>query len=165
MIDKRLSLKAKGVFMEILSEYSNKIFTEHDFITPRDRYDSVHSALTRLEKNEYIKKLKTFKGYILSSSNISDNHSKNSGYIYCLTDGYENYKIGKTKDLELRLKQYRTSMPYGPVMIKILKYKNMDQQEKLLHSKFKDKRISGEWFKLSKKDLNYINSLRGDLDE
>ena len=141
MIDDRLSFKSKGIFMEILSEHSNDIFAEYDFVTKKDKYSSVHEALLQLTKFKYIKKVKMFKGYTLYSNNFQDKENKSAGYVYCLADGYENYKIGKTRDLELRLKQYRTSMPCEPIIIKILKCTDMNKKEKELHFKFNSKII------------------------
>lgn len=63
------------------------------------------------------------------------------------------YKIGKTNNLEKRLSSIKT----GNVRARLLYYFD-DNIEKELHSKFKNKRVGGEWFDLSEEDLLYIET-------
>lgn len=74
-------------------------------------------------------------------------------YTYIIFDS-RHYKIGKTKDLKLRLESMKTSNPY----IKLLLFLEKDI-EKELHVKFKSKNVTGEWFDLSFEDLNYLSTI------
>lgn len=61
------------------------------------------------------------------------------------------YKIGKTANLKHRIKQIQASCPYKISVEKV--YKDGFHLEKIAHKFFKSKRIHGEWFKLTKKDI------------
>ena len=73
-------------------------------------------------------------------------------YTYIIYDD-KYYKIGKTKNLKNRMESMKTSNPH----IKLLLFLDKDI-EKDLHVKFKDRNITGEWFNLSKEDLEYLHN-------
>lgn len=58
------------------------------------------------------------------------------------------YKIGKSNDVESRLKCFKIGNPFIEL---ITKYEG--NLEGRLHDKFKDKRVTGEWFRLDESDL------------
>lgn len=76
------------------------------------------------------------------------------------------YKIGKTKNLNSRLRSYKTGFPSE---VKVIYYKyidNMDLAEKLVHHFFKDDKCNDgggtEWFKIKNIDeciccINNVN--------
>lgn len=72
---------------------------------------------------------------------------------YLLFDG-KLYKIGQSINPEKRLKNLRT----GNTKVKIIAY-GSGLTEKRLHEIFKNKRVSGEWFKLNNSDVCRIISL------
>jgi acyl carrier protein len=82
--------------------------------------------------------------------------NKVQGYIYFILDKYGNCKIGKTTDLNRRIGEY-TKLPYEPICHHVIFSKDITQSEKYFHEKFADKRLRGEWFLLSKDDLDYIS--------
>lgn len=61
------------------------------------------------------------------------------------------YKIGKSINPDVREKTLQGEDPYTELIHTI----NADI-EKFLHDKFKKKRVRGEWFKLSNRDVEYI---------
>lgn len=68
---------------------------------------------------------------------------------YLMRNGkYRLFKIGKSIDPHKRLKQLRTANPN----IRLLAY-GAGLKETELHLKYKDKRISHEWFRLNNKDI------------
>jgi T5orf172 domain len=70
------------------------------------------------------------------------------GYIYVLKSN-NLYKIGRARNIEGRLKTYRTENPFG---IEVVLYRQVDdyiETEKGLLKKFEDKKVRGEWFDLS----------------
>lgn len=77
------------------------------------------------------------------------------GFVYVIHDGYGNYKIGMTNDVKSRLKTYKTYIPYLEVT-KVKRVYNYVEYEEMLHYLFREKHIYGEWFKLTKKDINSI---------
>ncbi len=62
------------------------------------------------------------------------------------------YKIGKTKDIEQRLKSYHIHSP-GFQLIRLIE----SDIEKELHNLYKVKRKKGEWFKLTEEDILEID--------
>jgi hypothetical protein len=80
------------------------------------------------------------------------------GYLYLIMDKvHRYYKIGKTKDYSSRVKSIKTANP----SISILFAKEIDHinyTEKYLHNYFADKNVNGEWFYLSKKDIEFIKN-------
>jgi len=74
------------------------------------------------------------------------------------------YKIGSTKDFNLRIKRYITENPFGVNIVLQGRVKNYREIEKKLQQKFGNKRVQGEWFKLSKEDIKYIkNYLKNEM--
>ena len=68
--------------------------------------------------------------------------------VYLISNG-THYKIGKTKNIESRLKSLQTSSPSKLELISVFETgsKNrMDILERELHEHFSDNRLSGEWF-------------------
>lgn len=74
------------------------------------------------------------------------------GYIYILKS-LDLYKIGKSKDGEQRIKGYKTYNPHGIEVVLIARVKFYEHLEKKIHKIFDKKRITGEWFRLDKKDV------------
>ena len=85
-----------------------------------------------------------------------------SRFIYIVkSDKY--YKIGLAKNTNNRLQSFQTSTPKKVKLIFEKEVEDYVRVEKDLHKKFKKKRIRGEWFKLSKTDLDsaikFLNNL------
>ena len=77
-----------------------------------------------------------------------------NSFVYLMhnkTNGY--YKIGKSNNPKFR---ERTLQSQEPDVELIAKWEVDSNEEKLLHKKFKDKRVRGEWFALDEEDVNYI---------
>ncbi len=79
------------------------------------------------------------------------------GYVYFVADDQGRVKIGKTYRLKDRLGEY-TKQAFEPVLLHTIKTNDMDLTEELFHEQFKDKRIRGEWFALTEKDIKQIKS-------
>jgi hypothetical protein len=63
----------------------------------------------------------------------------------------EVYKIGKSKNVDKRIQSLKTALPNLEI-IHVIEY----DVEKFLHKKFENQSVGGEWFTLSKKDLEYL---------
>ena len=85
--------------------------------------------------------------------------TKNIYYVYIITSPADPniYKIGRTKNLERRLKSLNTGVPFPYEPVKLIYCYNqsmMNRIERRLHAKFWKQRIKKtEFFKLSTKDL------------
>lgn len=66
------------------------------------------------------------------------------------------YKIGITTDLESRLAELQVGNPYPISFCLTVEFGNPSGAEKALHEKFKKQRIRGEWFALTRQDIQAI---------
>lgn len=83
---------------------------------------------------------------------------KDWSFVYIL-ESNELYKIGVTKSLKARVKQAKTFSAYPVKLVcfyKAIDSSNAYEKESLLHEKFANKRMNGEWFFLDKNDLSWI---------
>ena len=93
------------------------------------------------------------------------------GYVYLLkSNKRDTLKIGMTTNLEQRMKSFKTCSKHLGIegetfeflyTIKVDKYSKL---ETLLHKKFADKRVCGEWFDITKEEfINMLESI--DLEQ
>lgn len=80
-----------------------------------------------------------------------------NGYIYFILNvGTKNYKIGVTKNLEKRLAALQTGNENKLEIYKNIYTKNYFQIEKKIHKYFANYRLEGEWFEVTKHDIDRI---------
>jgi len=101
---------------------------------------------------------KVQQGHRAPSTNHKRRHAK-SGYVYLLRADNGLYKIGKTTCLDRRITELSIKLPYELELIHAVESDNIDVLEQLLHEQFADKRVRGEWFALSARDVEFICSL------
>lgn len=84
------------------------------------------------------------------------------GYVYLVKMG-NNYKIGIAKKPQSRLKEFtKLAEPLEEVCVKkVNNYKTVEEQ---LHAKYANKRLRGEWFKLTEKDIGAIIAYLSDIE-
>jgi len=76
------------------------------------------------------------------------------GYIYLVRGvGTPWYKIGKSKNPEVRSKQLGTQGPFKHELIHTIRVSDMKLHEEYWHNHFATKRVEGEWFTLSDGDV------------
>ena len=83
------------------------------------------------------------------------NKKEKDGFVYIMQDYSGLYKIGYSNNPDNRLKQFKTGNP------KINMYANYPANrldERLLHKLFEEYRDDGEWFKLSRVHLQWIEN-------
>jgi hypothetical protein len=85
------------------------------------------------------------------SESISDANEK-IGHVYLLKHD-KVYKIGKSIDASRRYKDIKVQMPHKTEEIHVIKTDDPSGIEAYWHNRFKDKRLEGEWFKLSAYDV------------
>ena len=85
------------------------------------------------------------------------------GYVYLIGEiGNENrFKIGSTrcKDINKRLKQLQTGNSEELYIKESFETTHPFKLETMLHNKFKTSNIIGEWFELSKDDVNNFKNV------
>jgi hypothetical protein len=74
------------------------------------------------------------------------------GFVYLIKCG-ELYKIGKTTNLERRIKEFAVGNPYPLVLVTSMYSLDIDSLEKSFHRYYRKKRVKGEWFKLNPEEV------------
>ena len=97
-----------------------------------------------------------------------------SGYVYLICDPANNtYKIGVTRNLNSkRIKKLQTGNSTELHIVYTIETKYPFRLESLLHNKYNDKKLNGEWYALSNIDVstfkdtcnNYINMINSMLN-
>jgi len=77
---------------------------------------------------------------------------KPQGFVYLLKAG-EHPKIGKAIDMKKRLNQIKLALPVKPEVIHTIEAFHPYQAEHYWHKRFADKRLNGEWFVLTDRDV------------
>jgi hypothetical protein len=78
-----------------------------------------------------------------------------AGFVYLIKMG-DYYKIGRTKDWSNRKQAYGLHLPLPYEEIVIFPTNDMHAHERQLHQAFQDKRMNGEWFRLTEDDVAQI---------
>lgn len=91
------------------------------------------------------------------SANAKPSHRTIQGYVYIVKMG-EYYKVGKTLDMTCRMGEY-TLLPIEPEIVFCKKVEDYTQGERTLHEQYAEKRVRGEWFKLSDSDIKKAKKL------
>lgn len=80
------------------------------------------------------------------------------GFVYVIK-GMAQYKIGKARNIQDRLKQLSTGHESKLSVVHSIPSNAMGKAEAMLHAHFANKRGQGEWFNLDELDLNYLKSI------
>jgi hypothetical protein len=86
----------------------------------------------------------------------SDEEASNTneivGHVYLLKHD-KVYKLGKSIDASRRYKEIKIQMPYNTEEVHVIETDDPSGIEAYWHNRFKDKRLEGEWFKLTASDV------------
>jgi len=122
------------------------------------RYPSLSVEMARKEAQKFLGKLaikKNKQRLSVLTKNKGKDGSKESTKVYVMIDkntGY--YKIGRSKNPKIREKTLQSEKP---TIEMLFNHDAKTVDEKVLHSKFSEKRVRGEWFDLCGSDLSMIS--------
>lgn len=161
-------IDVNGVFYATPSTVRNVLFPLITDITDKD----VADALTMMSNNGIIKFFERggsrwlqwapqqytydvgYGPHTVHTTQRKGVHSK-PGYIYIIhCDGY--YKIGRASKIDKRVYAFNTQYPHPLEVILTKHVEDMIATERMFHRLYEDKRVRGEWFKLSLEDVTAI---------
>lgn len=100
----------------------------------------------------------------LKKRSLDEKIERVKGVVYFLKDKEVGLvKIGRTTDLEKRIKSLEYEYETNLELLAKLPSDNVVNLEKKMHLKFKESNFSGEWFKLSESDIQKIRNLEDEV--
>jgi hypothetical protein len=82
-----------------------------------------------------------------------------AGYVYLIgTPVFNWYKIGKSRVPEIRIQDLGILLPFKVEIIGIWKAENHTMMESMLHVKYANRRINGEWFHFYRTEITGLFS-------
>lgn len=157
---KCLLTKIKKSEIKINNYVSNLVVKKKQFVTSVEN-DKGFLIEFIIEKNNVTRLRMSYKETqekVLDSNYISSKLTQSMYYVYFLKSEY-GFKIGKTKNINQRLKTFDVKLPFDVQLYAYIETKRMDDCEMFFHQLLQHRRINGEWFELFEVDFLEIERL------
>lgn len=90
-------------------------------------------------------------------TNLASTTQRKSGYVYLFASAF-GYKIGRTRNIPSRTRVFNVKLPFDVRLLHVIETCDSVTLEKTIHDHFAAKRLNGEWFALSKDDVDsFVN--------
>ena len=90
----------------------------------------------------------------------NDKDMKKKEAVYILQKANSSiFKIGRSYIVNNRLKMINAKLPFKTKIFKLFFTKESKKIEKILHQKYKNKKVRGEWFELTNEDLKWLSKV------
>ncbi|MBC2594676.1 GIY-YIG nuclease family protein [Ruficoccus amylovorans] len=123
----------------------------------RKRFDNKNTMASRVmefcdDNPEFSDVVEMCRPLASNSSERDEQNNLKKGHVYLLKHDRD-YKIGHSFDATQRYKQIRVQMPLETEEIHVIETDDCVGIEKYWHNRFENKRLNGEWFRLSRSDV------------
>lgn len=112
--------------------------------------EAIRKWVLQLENHQYAEVADMLPATVRAPNHLAEHF--NYGHVYLLRAG-ENYKIGQSSDLEKRVKSINVALPDKAILEHAISTDDPPGIEAYWHRRFANRRMNGEWFKLSKADV------------
>ena len=82
-----------------------------------------------------------------------------SGFVYIVRNAEGLYKIGRTKNVERRIRSLQIASSSKLVLVHAIKADNARDLERTLHDGQSDRKVSGEWFRIPDWEIEVIKTI------
>lgn len=154
-------LCSKGKFINILIKANGSDSTPYlssGKILSKERWFSIRRQVDRFYEATAFEDIDRYNFDISNKVQGASAVEEGAGYIYLLRSDNGYYKIGKTVDIDKRVKEITREYPVFIQRIHYFKTGQMTKVESFLHKLFSEFKLQGEWFRLQKGHLDYILS-------
>jgi hypothetical protein len=118
--------------------------------TFHDKKNLVHSLCEWVTRNDNFSDLSSL--IPVSTATFESDEIASEGLVYLLKSG-PHYKIGRSNNLEKRIKQISIAQPEGVTLVHSIRTDDPVGIELYWHRRFSERRANGEWFKLTNIDI------------
>jgi len=112
-------------------------------------------AYSQEEKQEVIfPKIKESESYRKDNARKVNSKKKPNGYLYILQNKqFDLIKIGVSANPKRRIRDIKANLPFDTDCVFLNYYKDVYYLEELIHQRFKNNQIKGEWFQVYNEDV------------
>jgi Meiotically up-regulated gene 113/Homing endonuclease associated repeat len=144
------SVNALKIYSREMTDFPSHSTLENHFPKRTELVEALRDWVLRLENHRYSEIADILPAPVRAPAQWRE-HQK-YGHVYLLRAG-DYFKIGQSSDLEKRVKSINVALPDKATLEHAISTDDPPGIEAYWHRRFADRRMNGEWFKLSKADV------------